>query len=220
MKELYFSSENIDKKALEMLNNLSSAYKSADIHFRPKNIALLVVDMQGYFLEESSHAFIPSALAIIPGIKSLINKFNDYNLPVIFTRHLNTKESAGLMGKWWREILTEENTLSKIIPELNLLKHDIIIKSQYDVFHNTDFEDFLRKKEIKQLIITGVMTHLCCETTARSAFVRGFEVLFTVDGTATYNERFHSSALHNLSHGFAVPVLISEIMEKLSNDNI
>jgi isochorismate hydrolase len=59
------------------------------------------------------------------------------------------------------------------------------------------------------------MTHLCCETTARSAFVRGFEVFFTIDGTATYNQGFHLGTLVNLSHGFATPVLASEILSTL-----
>ncbi len=57
------------------------------------------------------------------------------------------------------------------------------------------------------------MTHLCCETTARSAFVRGFEVFFTIDGTATYNKEFHFATLHNLAHGFALPILVDEILD-------
>ncbi|MCP4152595.1 MAG: isochorismatase family protein, partial [bacterium] len=65
---------------------------------------------------------------------------------------------------------------------------------------------------ITRVIITGVMTHLCCETTARSAFVRNFEVYFTIDATATYNREFHKSTLLNLSHGFASPVLTSDIL--------
>jgi isochorismate hydrolase len=56
------------------------------------------------------------------------------------------------------------------------------------------------------------MTHLCCETTARSAFMRGFEVFFTIDGTATYNEEHHWAALLNLAHGFATPVLVDEVV--------
>ena len=64
-------------------------------------------------------------------------------------------------------------------------------------------------------MIAGVLTHLCCETTARSAFVRGFKVFFTVDGTATYYEDFHRATLLNLSHGFAVPVLVDDIRKKM-----
>jgi bifunctional isochorismate lyase / aryl carrier protein len=62
------------------------------------------------------------------------------------------------------------------------------------------------------------MTHLCCETTARSAFTHGFEVFFTIDGTATYNERFHIATLLNLSHGFALAVLVEEVIEMLTEE--
>jgi isochorismate hydrolase len=58
------------------------------------------------------------------------------------------------------------------------------------------------------------MTNLCCETTVRSAFVHGFECFFTVDGTAAPSERFHVSTLLNLSYGFAVPVLVEELVKK------
>ena len=74
----------------------------------------------------------------------------------------------------------------------------------------------LRDNGVRRIVISGVMTHLCCETTARSAFVRGFEVFFTVDGTASYTADFHRASLLNLAHGFAVPVLVSEILAALS----
>jgi isochorismate hydrolase len=56
------------------------------------------------------------------------------------------------------------------------------------------------------------MTHLCCETTARSAFVQGYNVFFPIDGTATYNEEFHFATLTNLAHGFANIVLIENLL--------
>ena len=58
------------------------------------------------------------------------------------------------------------------------------------------------------------MTHLCCETTARSAFVHGYEVFFLVDGTATYNQDFHRASLMNLAHGVAVLSLAGHFLAK------
>ena len=92
----------------------------------------------------------------------------------------------------------------------------VIEKSQYDAFHQTRLEEMLLERRISQVIVCGVMTHLCCETTARSAFMRGFEVFFAIDGTATYNEAFHRATLLNLAHGFAAPVLIEEIIAALT----
>jgi len=51
--------------------------------------------------------------------------------------------------------------------------------------------------------VAGVMTNLCCETTAREAFVRGFRVFFSVDATATSSVDLHEATLKNLAYGFA-----------------
>jgi isochorismate hydrolase len=48
--------------------------------------------------------------------------------------------------------------------------------------------------------------------------MRGFEVFFTIDGTATYNEQLHRASLLTLSHGFAIPVLIAELLHHLESD--
>jgi isochorismate hydrolase len=66
------------------------------------------------------------------------------------------------------------------------------------------------------VVVAGVMTHLCCESTARDAFMRGFDVVVAADGTATLNEALHVASLRGLSHGFAVPARVSELMEGLA----
>jgi isochorismate hydrolase len=172
--------------------------------------------MQAYFLEAASHAHLPCANAIIPGLGQLAKAYAARGLPVICTRHVNTEENAGLMSRWWRELIRDENPLSKITAELDLSQAYILEKSQYDAFYRTDLEERLRHMGVKQVVIGGVMTHLCCETTARAAFGRGFEVLFLIDGTATYTEAFHQASLLNLAHGFAELKLVPEILEVLA----
>jgi isochorismate hydrolase len=181
----------------------------------PDEIALLVLDMQVFFLDEKSHAFVPSAKAILPGVKRLVKVFEEKNRPVFFTRHLNTASNAGLMKMWWQDLITNEALNSRIIPELSHPEAAVVCKGQYDAFFETNLENLLRSSGVTQVVITGVMTHLCCETTARSAFTRGFEVFFTIDGTATYTERFHKASLLNLSHGFSVAVLVDEVERML-----
>ena len=56
------------------------------------------------------------------------------------------------------------------------------------------------------------MTHLCCETTARDAFMNNFEVFFVVDGTATYTEDLHVGTIRAISHGFGMCVSSEEIL--------
>jgi len=214
-KTRYFSPDNIEEESLAMLEHLPGARHRRTSKYDPEKSALLILDMQSYFLEPSSHAFIPSAAAIVPRLKALAQSYYSYNLPVIFTQHLNTLQDAGSMASWWKDLIRVDNPQSAIIPDFDFSNRYVLRKSQYDAFYQTPLEDTLHKKGVSQVVVSGVMTHLCCETTARSAFVRGFEVFFIVDGTATYNEDHHLAALLNLSHGFATPILAAEIQDVL-----
>ena len=68
---------------------------------------------------------------------------------------------------------------------------------------------------MRQVVVCGVLTNLCCETTARSAFMRGFEVYFLEDGTATFSEEMHEAALLNLGYGFAILTKIDDVIRAL-----
>jgi nicotinamidase-related amidase len=211
-KETYFTADTLAQNAAKMLRQTPDAKRDRLCRFTPTRSALLVLDLQRYFLEKSSHAFVPSAVAILPGIRALIQAFSACRLPIIFTRHLNTPADSGNMAAWWREVLTIENPLSAICPDLDVAAGTIIHKSQYDAFHGTALTEQLHDRSVTQVVVCGVMTHLCCESTVRSAFMHGFEVFFTVDGTATYNEAFHRATLLNLAHGFATLALVADLL--------
>ncbi len=212
-KDLYFTPATIQAKAQEILASVETFRRGYDaVRFHPGRAALLVLDMQAYFLRDTSHAFIPSAAAIIPGIQKLIRAFHASERPVIFTRHTNTPADAGQMAVWWKDLLAPDAPNSGIISELDTMTGIVLAKHQYDAFYGTELEQMLRAGGVGEVVVTGVMTHLCCETTARSAFMCGFEVFFAADGTATYTEAFHCASVLNLAHGFAVPVLAEEIM--------
>jgi len=215
-KERYFTPETMHRKSLALLAPLKDFRKGhSGIRFQPASAALLVLDLQEYFFKEESHAFIPSAPPILPGISKLLCAFLDAGLPVIATRHVNTLGNAGMMAKWWRDILESKSAYSHNNTTITTKKVTAIKKTQYDAFLQTELEDILLSRGVQQVVICGVMTHLCCETTARSAFMRGFEVFFTIDGTATYTEQLHSASLLTLSHGFAIAVLIDELLSEL-----
>lgn len=215
LKEAYFSPHTLQDKALEIYQQLEGFRCKRRPAFIPARSALLILDMQNYFLQADSHAFVPSAPAIIPGVKLLQEVYQRKGLPVIFTRHINTPQDSRQMSTWWREMITEQNPLSVISPQFDPRGGICIDKSQYDAFYNTPVEEILRTRTVEQVVICGVMTHLCCDTTARSAFMRGFEVFFTVDGTATYNQELHLASLQTLAHGFATPTLIDQLLAHL-----
>ncbi len=218
-KEPYFTPESIKDKAHEILGEISELRKQHPIKLSPDRCALLTIDMQRYFLDETSHAFTPAAKAIIPNVLELINTCTQKGMSVIYTRHINSESDAGMMAAWWNELIKPDSPASEIIREIGPLQGYVIKKKQYDAFYETNLEELLHDNGITQVIICGVTTHLCCETTARSAFVRGFEVFLAIDGTATFKESFHRATMINAAHGFAVPMLVSEILEHLNQDN-
>jgi isochorismate hydrolase len=212
MKEQYFSSETINDLSRQWLNAYAWPEKAESQLFDIERAALLILDMQGYFMNPDSHAYIPSAKAIVPGLKQVAAFFRSRKRPVIATKHINTVEDAGMMGSWWSELITDNHSLSDIHPDLEITRDEVLSKSQYDAFYQSELTAVLNG--IDQLVIGGVMTHLCCETTARAAFVRGYEVFFLVDGTATYNRDYHQASLQNLAHGFAVLTLIEDLQKE------
>lgn len=215
MKEAYFTPDRIEEQAAQILAGVENTVRQQRRHLERGHTALLIVDMQDYFLKESSHAFVPSAPAIIPAIKRLKEAFETTRQPVILTRHINSREDAGMMGRWWKELIEKDNPLSRVTECLDPVGETVVEKSQYDAFYKTTLETILEARQVRQLVICGLTANLCCETTARAAFVRGYEVVFVVDGTATYDADLHRSTLVNLAHGFASLVLTKHLLAEL-----
>jgi isochorismate hydrolase len=216
MDEFYLTKQNMISKPDEWLNILEISHsREKKFKFKPENSALLVIDMQDFFLNKNSHAFIPSAKTIVPNINSLIEKYRRQSCPIIFTFHAyQTDEEPGIMDRWWGDVLRVNNPWSDIHSSIEYDKNDIKLrKNRYSAFINTNLDQMLSDNKINKLVITGVMTHLCCESTARDAFMRDYEVYFVVDATATDNEELHLSSLKTLTDGFVMPVKTKTILE-------
>ncbi len=185
--------------------------------YEMKNPALLVLDMQNYFLLPQSHAFLPSAQAIVGNINQLISLFYAKKLPVFFTRHTNNSFNAAMMARRWRHLLPEAGSDSEIFPGINTTGGAIIEKHQYNAFHQTNLQELLTASNITDLIITGVVLNLCVETTAREAFCRGFSTIVPIDTTCSVNEEMHFASLAGISYaiGFTPP---SEIIFNVINE--
>jgi nicotinamidase-related amidase len=164
----------------------------------PGRCALLVIDMQQYFLS--------MATPILGNVLSVVEACRFKNIRIIFTRHGHRDISGGggMLAEWWGDLIEYG---SKDWELINSLKpsdtNGIIDKNRYSVFHGTGLDESLKSRKIEELIITGVMTNCCCETTARDAFVKDYRVFFVSDATATVNDELHIASLKNLAFGFA-----------------
>ncbi|WP_448522363.1 isochorismatase family cysteine hydrolase [Pseudothermotoga sp.] len=167
--------------------------------------ALLLVDLQKYFCQTEGKAYLPGVERILPTAQKLLNAFVEKDLPTIVTIH---KGNSPSMMRWWNNIVDGDQTE----PCLDCRGSIVLYKDSYDAFHMTDLEEILSKRKVKQLVLGGVMTHLCVETTARSAFVRGFDVVVVEDVCWDKNDWYHFAALKNLAHGFGVITNSGELL--------
>ncbi|KAL9126007.1 MAG: hypothetical protein Q9217_004871 [Psora testacea] len=158
--------------------------------------ALLVVDMQNVFLPMTSTA--------LPNILRLTSHFRNISLPMIYTQHGHTKEELTppyknqLVRKWGPEGSIAKGTKPwELIPEIAEAAKGcpVVGKNTYDAFINTDIETMLKEKGVEKVVVCGVLTDCCCDTTTKSAFNRGFETLLVGDACGTASKKQHEAGL-------------------------
>ena len=91
----------------------------------------------------------------------------------------------------------------------------LVYKHRYSSFYNTDLETVLRVLKIEDVVITGIMTNMCCESTARDAYYRDYRVFFPADATGSNSEDMHLASLLNLAYGFAKITTADELISEL-----
>jgi len=201
----YVTTESIEARARLWLEKVAP-FNQHQMHRRKEKAALLVVDMQRYFLDPASPTFTCGGLAILPMLKRLIGAFREASRPVIYTRHVHhpNRLDAGIMEWWWQGMCLEGSPESEVQSDIAPMSNEkVILKHRYSAFYNTDLETVLRCLKIEDLVISGIMTNMCCESTARDAYYRDYRVFFLADGTGSINEEMHMASLLNLSFGFA-----------------
>ncbi|VFQ65657.1 unnamed protein product [Cuscuta campestris] len=177
------------------------SYKKYDVRNRDpdtRSAVLLVIDMQNYFYS--------MAKPILPEIRTTVDLCRGASVPVIFTRHCHkSPEDYGMLYEWWDGDLIMDGTVeADLIPDLGRVDTDLVVeKHTYSAFRGTNLEETLCEMGAKEVIVTGVMTNMCCETMAREAFVRGFRVFFSTDATATSSAELHDATLKNMGYGFS-----------------
>jgi nicotinamidase-related amidase len=206
-KEPYLTDENREEKVEQWLSTIDRKRTWGP---GMGKTALLILDMQKFFTEEKSHAFIPSSRTIIPVISTIVEMFDG---PILLTRHIQPDDDSNLMTHWWKDRIEGEG--SELHPLIAEIGGEVMFKEHYSAFRNTGLHQYLQQKGVRSLIITGVMTDLCCETTAREAFMHGYRIYLIADGTATATEERHKAALRSISIGFGEVISSKELKSLL-----
>lgn len=213
MHERYCDRESIEEKAklwIRRILRFVPPYRK--VLFDIEKASLLVVDMQLFFTSPESHAFIPTTDSIIPNITALIEVFRFSNRPILFTYYATEEGEAPLMSVFWRDVLHPGSPLTRIDPRIPRPEGSLTIrKPTYSSFSNPTLADTVQRSS-EQVVVCGVMTHLCCDTAAKEAFVKGVVPFLVADATASVSEELHLAALASAAHGYAVVTLTKDIL--------
>ncbi|KXB06114.1 isochorismatase [candidate division MSBL1 archaeon SCGC-AAA382C18] len=166
-----------------------------DFEAEPGRTGLLVIDMTNEFLKAGSPLEVPAGRKMIPRLKKVIETCRTEDVPIIYTRHVlrENGSNAGLLEEFYQAVKDEKAHVPcsdgvKIHEEISPEKKDIVItKHRYSAFYETDLDSILRNMGIDTLVIGGVLTNLCCESTARDAMFRDYRVIFLRDCNATFD---------------------------------
>lgn len=218
--EPYVTHETISAKREKWLEHISP-FNTHCMNLSGNKAALLVIDMQYFFLDPASPSFTCGGHAVLPNIKKVIDAFRQADRPVIFTRNVHHPDrlDAGIMGWWWEGMCVEGSPESEIHQDI-FPRHNekVILKHRYSAFYNTDLETVLRCLKVEDIVITGLMTNMCCESTARDAYYRDYRVFFLADGTGSITEEMHLASLLNLAFGFSWVTDVDTIVAQLREE--
>jgi len=178
--------------------------------------ALVIIDMQRDFLEpggfgETLGNDVSLLQAAVAPNRAVLEKLRELGLTIIHTRegHLpdlsdahpakvergNPSLRIGSPGPMGRILIRGEDG-HDIIPELYPVAGEIVIdKPGKGAFYNTELGDLLSRKGIKDLLVTGVTTEVCVNTTVREANDRGYRCIVLGDCCASYFPEFHEMGL-------------------------
>jgi nicotinamidase-related amidase len=138
--------------------------------------ALLVIDVQNeYFTGKLPITYPAGSLA---NVFSAMDAACDHGVPVVAIQHASPQPDAAVFRKGSKEWELHADVVAR--------PHDVLIhKSLPGSFTGTELETWLHDRGVETVVIAGYMTQMCCDTTARQAMHRGFEVEFLSDGTGT-----------------------------------
>ena len=203
----YVTPENMDSRSRLWLQTLrAQTAPRPKLQLEPKRAALVVIDMLEYFAAPTGRCYLPASRAILEPLGRMLASWRSAERPVIYTRHCHQGDGTlGMLGRFFSDYIRRGEPDARIVQAVEPRSGEAVIeKNTYDAFLGTEMQETLAALGVEQLLITGVLTHMCCETSARSAFCRGYEVYLPVDGMATTTEERHLGSLGSMADAVAV----------------
>jgi ureidoacrylate peracid hydrolase len=198
------------------------------------NPALLVIDVQNGFVSKGGSYDLlgmetTNYAKVIPKIRDLIIMCRNAGIPVFFTQAV--REASGI------DVLTNTHQILPKSREERIMKRPICIRGTWDAdivddikpvdtdhivikrrdsaFHDTEIGVWLRSIRVDTLIICGIDTSICVETSLRDAFNIGYDIVLVSDATASSNTKHYESTLENVRDYYGIVLELKELFQQL-----
>lgn len=189
-----------------------------DWALEPERTALLVHDMQAYFVD----AFVAGEAPIAPAaanIAALLTAARRRGIPVFYTAQNGDQDrrdrglQADLWGPGMRHVPEHQPIIAPLAPERGDI---VLVKHRYSAFQRSNLEALLRARGRDQLVICGVYAHIGCMLTAAEAFQLDIEPFLAADALADFSRQWHDAALAQAADCLAVVHSTRQIIEALT----
>jgi ureidoacrylate peracid hydrolase len=196
----------------------------------PRKTALLVVDMQNYFVKQGHQSEIPGAREIVPNINRLAAELRRRGGHVAWIRN-GTNDTRQSWSNY-HDFLQSPDRAQRRLKSMEVGEdgyeywhlNDIrpedaqITKKRYSAFiqGSSDVERHLRDRHIDTVLIAGTATNVCCESTARDAMMLNFKVIMVSDSLATHTDAEHNATLSSFYGQFGDVQTVDEVFQSLA----
>ena len=169
----------------------------------PQNTALIIIDIQNDFctpdLAYNKLGYpVEKNIALAKKIKGTLPLFKNKKIPIYYV--ISNYDDFIIKGEKCKFCLSITKGPESYLPKE--LADRIIIKKTHDGFYNTKLDSFLKQDKIKNVLIAGISTSVCVDSTARSAVGRGYATTILRDLVTSRNKSFHKIALDNFKNNF------------------
>jgi ureidoacrylate peracid hydrolase len=188
----------------------------------PAHTAILVIDMQNDFCSPNGHIAksgrdISASHRVAARLPGMLTRAREAGALVIFVRNIYSTEHNHYLSDVWLDHAAHKRDgggtrtpfcaadswgadfYGDVRPEPG---DALVTKHRYSAFHNTDLETILRANGIRTIVLTGAVTNVCIETTAREGYVRDYYVVLAEDGSAAYSSEDQAAAIRNIGRYF------------------
>jgi nicotinamidase-related amidase len=200
--------------------------------------ALIVVDMQNDFVRAGAPLEVPDARSTLPQHRRLLEVCRTVEIPIVYVRYVagpqhHLTEWAGKLA-WAAELAAPtwacrrghlrfyadiggERECIDVVDEIYPVPGDYVVdKYSYGAFHRTNLEDILRSHRVESVVVTGTVTQVCVEDTARQAFAHGYKTTIVADAVSSRAPERHRATLDAFAGHYGWVQRTDEVLEGLS----